>query len=886
MFANWRLPVYIFCFVLFNNGIQAKSYTQSVFTAKMNNELHIVATFENLNFNITPLVLATNVTPDRILFPDWLLAMLFVLFFGLIFFAFILRRQVQKKTAELKFRSGILQSANTMLEELLVERKKSEVTLRESEEVFRTLFLQSTDALGLIDNGKFIDCNPATLKYMGFRDKKEIVNKSPWELSPDLQPDGRNSREKALELISEAFRKGNHRFEWVHKRADGTDFFTEVVLTVLLFKGKNILHVSWRDISDRKKMEEALKESEAKYRLLIENQTDLIVKVDTQGKFLFVSPSYCKLFGKRQEELLGKNFFPLVHPDDIAATEKAMEDLHKHPYHITLAQRALTVDGWTWIQWVDTAILDEQGQVKEIIGVGRDITEQKKTEQALKESEQRWQFALEGAEDGVWDWDVPSGKVYFSERWKSMLGYLSEEISDSIDEWDRLVHPADKQGCYDALQDHFEGKTPVYVKEHRMMSKDGTYQWILDRGKVVEWTKEGKPQRVIGTHTNITSLKNTEGLLIERQKFIQTILDNLPIGVAVNEFDSGKASYMNVKFAEIYGWPREKLISIESFFELVYPDEKYRNALSARIMADIESGDPSRMKWDNIIVTSESGEKRVVLAVNIPLLDQNVMVSTVQDVTAQKNAERVANLLNAQLEEKVAERTSQLEAINKELEAFSYSVSHDLRAPLRAITGFSQIINDEYKDVLDNEGIRLFTIIQENACSMDKLILDLLEFSRTGRTDMNKSVVNVQNMVQTAVDHVARDYNKDQFKLDIKKLPEAWADHSLLQQVWINLISNAFKFSSSNENPAITIGGDKANGECTYYVKDNGVGFSPEYKDKIFQVFQRLHKAGEFEGTGVGLAIVKRIVYRHGGKVWADSTPGQGSSFYFTLPVK
>jgi PAS domain S-box-containing protein len=514
------------------------------------------------------------------------------------------------------------------------------------------------------------------------------------------------------------------------------------------------------------------------------------------------------------------------------------------------------------------------------------LEERKKNENILRESEQRWQFALEGAGDGVWDWDVPTGKVFFSDRWKSMLGYSSEEIEDNINEWDRLVHPDDKKSCYDALDNHFTGKVPVYIKEHRMRAKDGSWKWILDRGKIIEHTSDGKPKRVIGTHTDITRLKETEARLLNQNVFINTILDNLPIGVAVNSFDSGIASYMNAKFAEIYGWSKEELTDIESFFKRVYPDEAYREQLQKRIMNDIKSGDPARMKWDDIVITTSAGEKKIISAVNIPLIEQNVMVSTVQDVTGQKKAERQILKLNTQLENKVFERTRELENANLELEAFSYTVSHDLRAPLRAINGFTQILAEEYAKVLDVEGLRQLEIISDNARNMDKLIKDLLEFSRTGRAEIKKSLVNMQNLVQSVWGEITSDIKYERIGITITEMPDANVDSNLIKQVWTNLISNAVKFSGTKDNPEITLGGHVENGDHIYYVKDNGVGFEPESSERIFQVFQRLHKAGEFDGTGVGLAIVQRIVQKHGGRVWAEGKPSKGACFYFSLPPK
>lgn len=278
-----------------------------------------------------------------------------------------------------------------------------------------------------------------------------------------------------------------------------------------------------------------------------------------------------------------------------------------------------------------------------------EIIVRKATEKQLIESEKRWKFALEGAGDGVWDWNAQTNKVFFSGRWKSMLGFEDSEISDSLEEWSDRIHPDDKEKCMDDVGRYLKGETQSYLNEHRMKCKDGSYKWILDRGKIIEWTEDGKPLRVIGTHTDIDIQKKTIKELEKKNIFIQTILDNMPIGLATNEFDSGRANYINKKFREIYGWTEEIIADIPSFFEHVYPDPEYRREIASRIMTDIQSGDPSRMKWDNVKITTENGEERYISAVNIPIIEQNIMVSTVRDVTEQFVAQQKVLMHNKNL---------------------------------------------------------------------------------------------------------------------------------------------------------------------------------------------------------------------------------------------
>ncbi|MES2809256.1 MAG: ATP-binding protein, partial [Bacteroidota bacterium] len=257
----------------------------------------------------------------------------------------------------------------------------------------------------------------------------------------------------------------------------------------------------------------------------------------------------------------------------------------------------------------------------------------------------------------------------------------------------------------------------------------------------------------------------------------------------------------------------------------------------------------------------------------------------IRDISARKKAEQQIHQLNENLERKVAERTMQLEAANKELESFSYSVSHDLRAPLRAVNGYAMMLKDEFHDKLGDEGNRVINTIMTNARLMGQLIDDLLAFSRMGRKAMVIMQVDMNALVSVALREVLQSQSKD-YEIKLQKLPSCNGDLNLLRQVMLNLIGNAVKYSAKTEHPVIEIGCIKNPDNRIYYIKDNGVGFDMKYSAKLFGVFQRLHSAQEFEGTGVGLALSKRIIVKHGGTVWAESTVGEGATFYFSIPIK
>lgn len=288
------------------------------------------------------------------------------------------------------------------------------------------------------------------------------------------------------------------------------------------------------------------------------------------------------------------------------------------------------------------------------------------------------------------------------------------------------------------------------------------------------------------------------------------------------------------------------------------------------------------------IVPGQQGQTEYYLVLRFPLEipgGRRFLGGVAVDISDRMRAEEEVRRLNDQLERRVAERTGQLERANQELESFSYSVSHDLRTPLRAIDGFARILLEDYYSQLDEEGRRLLNVVRENTARMAELIQDLLAFSRLSRQNLTfTDNLNLTDLARRSFQEATAPVSERQIVFQAATTPTASGDPSMIRQVLANLMTNAVKFTAPRETASIEFGGYSEGSRAVYYVRDNGVGFDMRYSEKLFRVFQRLHHHNEFEGTGVGLAIVKRIVERHGGEVWAESEPGKGSTFYFSLP--
>lgn len=377
--------------------------------------------------------------------------------------------------------------------------------------------------------------------------------------------------------------------------------------------------------------------------------------------------------------------------------------------------------------------------------------------------------------------------------------------------------------------------------------------------------------------------ERSESALRESERKLVAVLNATPFPIALVDPQDNNIYFWSQSAQALFGHTAP---TASEWYEIAYPDPDYRREVIERWGPFVERARSSgqAVNAGEYRVTCRNGSVRHCELHAAFLADS--LVVTFNDITGRKRTDEELTRHREHLEELVRERTVQLEAANEELEAFSYSVSHDLRAPLRAIDGFSGALVEDYGDRLDEEGRRLIAVVRSSTRQMSQLIDDLLTFSRVGRHEMGESRVSMEGLARTVFEEAARAAGRDGIRLELGKLPDAPGDATLLGQVWTNLIGNAVKYSAGRNPAVIQISGHATNGEQVYSVKDNGVGFDMDYVGKLFGVFQRLHTSKEFEGTGVGLAIVKRIVVRHGGRVWAESAPGGGATFHFALPEK
>ena len=511
--------------------------------------------------------------------------------------------------------------------------------------------------------------------------------------------------------------------------------------------------------------------------------------------------------------------------------------------------------------------------------IHNEMLSRRAAEQALRDSDEYNRNVIESSPDAISVLTTGGHVTQMTPQVMKLMGVEDFSAVAGLD-WCLFWTGKDQEAAREAVGAARNG-TPGRFNAVTQQQGGPKHWWDVIVNPVL--SANGEVERLMAVARDVSEAKRIESNLLAANRFLDSLIESLPAMIVVKSAADLKLVRVNRLYEELIGVPAARLLDKTSH-ELLEPEEAelttksdYEALAAGRVL---ELAERTIMTHDGVKILSTK---------KLPLLDESgkaqYLLAISTDITQRKLSEQAIRELNTELEAKAA----LLESTNKELESFSYSVSHDLRAPLRAIDGFAEIIEEDYTDKLDGEAQRYLAVIRNNSKRMGMLIDDLLAFSRLGRQTVSKADVNVHALVGEVIDELLRvdavrggDTPVPQF--DIGPLPHAYGDRALLRQVWANLLANAIKYSSKVSAPRIQVGGKTGGEEVEYFVRDNGVGFDMAYSEKLFGVFQRLHRADEFSGTGVGLAIVQRVVARHGGRVWAEGKVNDGATFSFALP--
>ncbi len=827
------------------------------------------------------------------------------------------------------------------------ESVRSEITrpvnaeefLHETEAKFQVLLESAPDAIVIINrDGRIAMVNKRAIEMFGY--SQDEFFGQPVEM---LVPQDHRSRHAKLRSVFIAEKKA--RLMEIGKdlgalRKDGAQFPVEIRLSPVETPAGVMVTAIIRDVSERRLA------SEAAFRLaaIVESSGDAILAKTLDGEITSWNAAAERLYGYPAEEIIGKQVHKLVPASRRAEIDAILEKIRLGERVENLETVRRRKDGsLVDVSLTVSPIYDETGRITGASTVARDFSERKRFELALSESEASFRLMFAGNPLPMWVYDRESfrflevNQVAIDHYGYSRSEFLQMRIQDI-----RLpgeLPLLDKQLSKPRPDMQYSGVWHHQLKNGQVIDVEIASHTLTYAGRsavlVVAQDVTERRQAQERVAFALESERKARARAEETQQRLRFLLEASTLLSELPDYATRLAQVVRLSVPQISDWCSIDLLGEDGKLHRVAVEHidaakvELVNRLQERFPADpnapsgpyhvVKTGKPELYaRIDDDLLASSIRDKEQLALIRalgmksvmiVPLLGYSTTLGIINFVSiregreyspddlelvedlARRAAQQIENArlyqdtqdLNLELEERVAQRTYELEAANKELEAFSYSVSHDLRAPLRAIDGFSRIVIQEYSPQLPPEAQRYLHLVKENISQMSRLIDDLLTFSRLNRQALRKQPVPPADLARRAYEEVIVGQENRQVAFTIQDLPECHADPLLLKQVFVNLISNALKFTKLRSTAVIEVGCQVTHDVPVYYVKDNGVGFDMQYAPKVFGVFQRLHRVEEYEGTGVGLAIVHRIILRHGGRIWVDAQVDQGATFYFTL---
>lgn len=700
-----------------------------------------------------------------------------------------------------------------------------------------------------------------------FHDKAEI-SKAAKELSEELNI---TLPSEEIAFVIKTHFQPVHERNWTFIRKSGERITVSISMTALRNPAGDITGYLGiiKDITQQMILKENLLLAEH----IIENSPSVLFKwlPDSSWSVTYVSENVKRLSGylaedyKKEPGLFSQN----IHPEDIPQITQLTNDaVEKRKETVFLEYRIKHKDDhWIWVEEHSFIKYSPNGRVDFFQGMITDISERKKAQLKLEESELRYELVMRGTAAGLWDWiNVEDTNQWWSPKFYEMLGYKDQEISADVRTFRSLIHPEDHPRISELLQAHFKDNVP-YVAEYRVKTKSGDYKWILATGHAHR-DETGKPVRMMGSIIDINNRKISEKRLQEGEDRFRILIESAK-DIFYTANIRGNFMYVNNAAETVTGFSVEEILKM-NYVDLIKPS--YKESVS-----DFYRHQQITQKfftyYEFPIIKKDGTE--VWVGQNVQLLYKNGQRDGFQAVVRE-----ITEFKQAQL--KLESYTNTLEKANKELDQFAYIVSHDLKAPLRGILNLAEWLKEDLSPHFNEETHAHFTLLKNRVHRMEMLINGILDYSKVGRKKYGNETFRIVPFIEELFDALNMPQH---FKKNVvSSINNINTDKISMERVLSNLISNVIKYNN-NPNPTIDISVSKQGPLLFFCVKDNGAGIDPAYHDKIFQIFQTLQARDEYESTGIGLSIVKKILEERGGTIWVQSQPGEGAAFYFTWPL-
>ncbi len=755
------------------------------------------------------------------------------------------------------------------------DQKRTQEQLRQSQE--RLQRMVETAQIGIAfgsSTGEVFEANNAFLEMVGYTREEMLSQGLNWcRLTPP------EYGEINYQAIAELSQTG--AFNSVEKELFRNDGFRiPVLVSGTRLNGARDEHVAFIvDLSDRKQAQAALQQSEAKFRRIFESNIVGIYFGDFSGEISEANDAFLQTFGYTRKDLQAGilRWDSMTPPEYQALDREKIQELQKVGVCAPFEKEYISKDGRRIPIILAIALMPGTEKDGYSVCFVLDISQQKQTQAELQASETRLKIALEATNTVCWERDLISDRLIFTNKANNLDKPQVISYSEALS-W---IHPEEREKLHQANESAIANKSSFEVEHRLRESPDRDWRWVLAKGKVIA-DETGKPIRIIGVSVDITERKEAEFSIKRSEERLQLFVESDLIGISAGD-EHGNLTEANDAYLKIIGYTREDFQAGKVRWNELTPPEYLPLDLAA--IAEARAKGASSY-YEKEYIRKDGTRVPVLMGCAAFGESGEELMAFTLDISDRKQIESQLRQLNETLEERVKQRTAQLEATNQELESFSYSVSHDLRAPLRHITGFVDLLRKRLeKTALDDTSRHYIEVIVEATKQAGELIDDLLAFSRMGRAEMRYSIIDM-NLLLREVQHDLESETKNrQTNWQIEPLPQVIGDSSMLRLVIRNLLENALKYSRTRPITEITVGSTSRDAEVVFFVRDNGVGFDMRYVHKLFGVFQRLHSDPMFEGTGVGLANVQRIIHRHGGRVWAEGELDKSATFYFSLPL-